>query len=70
MIPTRAFGILSSGLATKFTTPNDESFIEETSLFEILKKPCNWFISIPSMLIMVILKITVCIPIIIVMSTT
>ena len=70
MIAARALGILGSRLATKFAAPNDKSFIKKASLFEILKKPCDWLIGITGMLIMIVLKITMRVPVVIVMSTT
>ena len=37
VIASRAFGVLCCRLTTKFTAPDDECFVEQPTLFEVLK---------------------------------
>ena len=41
VIASRALGVLGGGLATEFTPPDHERFIEQSSSLEILEKPCD-----------------------------
>ena len=45
VVTTRALGILSGGLATKLTTPDNQRFIKHATLFEIFEKTCNGLVS-------------------------
>ena len=70
MVAPCAFCVLSSGLAAKFTTPNDQSFVEQATLFEILQKTRDRFIGIARVIAVVLHEITMSIPIGVVVVTT
>ena len=69
VITPGALGILSGGLTPEFTSPNNQRFIEHTSLFEILKKAGDGLVSVPSVVIVVFFQVAVRIPVCIVVIT-
>jgi hypothetical protein len=70
MITPGSLSVLSGGLATKFPSPNDQCFIQHSSLLEIFQQTSNRFVRISRMPIMVLLQISMSIPILVIMSTT
>jgi hypothetical protein len=70
MISPCSLCIFSSWLSAKFTTPNNKRFIKKALPFQVSKKASNRPVRISCMKFMILFKITMGIPIVIIMGTT
>ena len=69
MIAPGAFGVFGSGLASEFAAPDDEGFVKETSVFEVLKETCDGFVGVAGVVVVVFFEVAVGIPVVVVVST-
>ena len=68
MIAPSAFGVFGSRLASEFAAPDDEGFIEETSVFEVLKEASDGFVGVASVVVVVFFKVAVGVPVVVVVG--
>ena len=70
VVTTCALGVFGGGLASKFSTPDDQGFVEESLVLEVFEQASNGFVGIAGMFVVILFQIAVGIPVGVVVIAT